>query len=147
MSDNRIIVDGNMSVEEARKQNQLLEDADKVRKAGLYNQTVGGRDILSASPSQLDKGKYRHDYDPNSKRNFDEKIFMFPESYNALRKELHDNWPNLWALVGWRMAHRAEEFVEYMNDALDLAVVFDTEAVDFICTTYLNALKKKRGAA
>lgn len=131
-------------IAETIRANQLLEDADKVRKAGLYNTTVDGRDIRSASPTELDQGKYKHSLDGKVK-NFDEKIFMFPESYNALRKELVENWPNLWALVGWRMAHRAEEFVEYMNDALDVAVVFDTEAVDFICSTYLSLLRKKRG--
>lgn len=125
--------------------NQILEDADKVRKAGLYNTTVDGAPIIAADPTQLDKGVYKHDYQPERKLNFDQKIYMFPESYNALRKELVQYWPNLWAVVSWRMAHRAEEFVEEMNKALDLAVVFDTEAVDFISQTFLTALRKKRG--
>lgn len=132
-------------IEESIRANQILEDADKIRKAGLYNTTVSGAPILSADPSQVDKGIYKHKWEPNKVKNFDEKIFMFPESYNELRKELHNHWPELWAIVSWRMAHRAEEFVEQMNAALDLAVVFDTEAVDFISTTFLNALRKKRG--
>jgi hypothetical protein len=138
------MTDKKLAIEESIRANQILEDADKVRKAGLYNTTVDGKDIRSAGPGQLDSGIYKHSLDGKEK-NFDQKIFMFPESYNQLRKELVENWPNLWALVAWRMANRAEEFVEIMNDALDVAVVFDTEAVDFICSTYLSLLRKKRG--
>lgn len=132
--------------------NKLLEDADKVRKAGLYNQTLGGQDIRSASPSELDKGKYKHSFDAKNpatakNKNFDEKLYLFPESYNALRRELVEYWPHLWELVGYRMAHLPEEFCEHMNSALDTAVVFDTEAVDFICSTYLSLLRKKRGVS
>lgn len=141
------MTDKKQAIEASIAANQLLEDADKVRKAGLYNTTVGGQNIRSAAPTELDKGKYKHSWDPvaAAKKNFDEKIYMFPDSYNALRSELNDHWPTLWAGVQWRMAYKAEEFVEVMNDALDIAVVFDTEAVDFICKTYLKALQAKRG--
>jgi hypothetical protein len=74
-----------------------------------------------------------------------DKVYMFPESYTALRRELSEHWPNLWALVAWRMAFKAEEFMEYMNEALDLRLQFDTQKVDAICKIYLDALRKKRG--
>lgn len=74
-----------------------------------------------------------------------EKIYLFPESYNALRRELHEHWPTLWQLVGWTMAHQAEAFVEIMNDALDLKLQLDGNKVGATCHTYLNALRKKRG--
>lgn len=141
------MTDTKQQIADTIRANELLEAADKVAKAGLYNTTVGGQPILSASPTELDKGKYKHSWDPvaAAKKNFDEKIYMFPDSYNALRTELVENWDELWALVQWRMAYRAEEFVELMNAACDLAVVFDTEAVDFICKTYLRRLQEMRG--
>lgn len=90
-------------------------------------------------------GIHYNDVDLESKKNFDQKIYMFPESFNALRRELFENWPTLWALVGWRMAHRAEEFCDFMNGALDLNLVVNSQTVDYICKQYLNALRKKRG--
>lgn len=98
---------------------------------------------LATNPNGKDE--QQHSFDPNSKKNFDQKIYMFPESYNALRKELMENWPNLWAIVSWRMAYRAEEFIECMNEALDLQIAFDTTNVAWICDQYLTALRKKRG--
>lgn len=130
-------------LEAAAKLNQILEEVDKVKKAGLYNTTVDGRPIITGGESDRDSGIYRHSLDGKAK-NFDQKIYMFPESYNQLRKELHDYWPALWAVVQWSLAHRAEEFVEIMNEALGLAVVFDTEKVDFISTTFLNRLIEMR---
>src|SRR3990172_4847234 len=44
-----------------------------------------------------------------------DKIYMFPESYNALRRELHDNWPNLWNIVSYAMAFDAITFIELMD--------------------------------
>jgi hypothetical protein len=108
---------------------------------------------LAPSP-QFDPGtkdSQVHDFDPKNitieqkQRNFDQKIYMFPDSFNALRAEIHDHWPTLWALVSWRMANNAPEFVDVMNDALDLNVIFDTEQVGAICDTFLTALRKKRG--
>ncbi len=78
-------------------------------------------------------------------KNFDQKIYMFPESYNELRKELVTYWPELWKLVGWPMCYAANLFVGIMNDALDLNVVLDSSKVDAICEEFLQALWKKRG--
>ena len=97
--------------------------------------------------AQVRKGLHHHDMESKaaSAKNFDEKIYMFPESFNALRSELVTNWPNLWALVGWPMAFSAGLFIERMNEALDLTVQLDSGKVDAICTEYLQALWKKRG--
>lgn len=94
-----------------------------------------------------EKGLQHHDMESrrSSDKNFDEKIYMFPESYNMLRQELYEHWPNLWRVVGWPMAFAANVFVENMNEALDLRVVLDSSKVDAICTEYLQALWKKRG--
>lgn len=98
-----------------------------------------------------EKGLHYHDLqgtDPTQwgrTKNFDQKIYLFPESYNQLRKELYENWPTLWKLVGWPMAFAANVFVETMNEALDLRVILDSDRVDAICTEYLQALRKKRG--
>lgn len=100
---------------------------------------------------RTDKEKGLHHHDMESKaehtKNFDQKIYMFPESFNELRKELSTHWPTLWSHVSWPMAFAANIFVEEMNKALDLTVVLDSDRVDAICTEYLQALWAKRGVA
>jgi hypothetical protein len=82
----------------------------------------------------------------NKQQNFDQGIYMFPPAYNALRRELYENWQDtLWPMVAWRMAHRAEEFTEYMNAATGLALAVDSDCVDWTCEQYLIRLKKMRG--
>lgn len=82
---------------------------------------------------------------------FDQKIFMFPESYNELRKELHDHWPSLWNKVQWSMAFDAELFVELMNRNLDgvykVALVTSERELEIshICSTFLKELRRRRG--
>lgn len=96
--------------------------------------------------TDAEKGLHQHDMDSKAAdKNFDQKIYMFPESYNELRRELVAHWPELWKLVGWPMAYAAGLFIERMNDALDLYVQMDSHRVDAICTEYLQALRKKRG--
>lgn len=74
-----------------------------------------------------------------------EKVYMFPESFNALRRELYENWPNLWLAVGYFMAMDASRFIELMDAALDTKTTFDTAKVDAISKKYLNLLRAKRG--
>jgi hypothetical protein len=102
-------------------------------------------DAFVPQKTDLASDATQHDITGSDKKNFDQKIYMFPESYNALRREIFENWPNLWVAVSWAMANRAEYFVEQMNDALDLKLQFDTGKVASICHTYLNALRNKRG--
>jgi hypothetical protein len=143
------MIDKKQQIADTIAANEALEAADKVAKSGLYSKTTSGMDIRSASPTELDSGLYKHGFEGKAaeKKNFDEKIFMFPESYNALRRELSTFWPTLWQQVQWKMANRAEEFVEDMNAACDVAVVFDTSAVDFISKTYLARLRTMRGVS
>ena len=74
-----------------------------------------------------------------------EKVYMMPESYNALRRELNENWPTLFAQVGWCMAFDAVTFIEMMDGALDTKTTFDNDKVTAICHKYLNLLRNKRG--
>lgn len=106
---------------------------------------------INASPSlqnpdgQDAKGT-EHDLSvPESRKSFDQKIYLMPESFNALRRELMEEWPELWALVSYRMAYRAEEFVELMNEGLQMNQRFDTHNVNNICKAYLNKLRNNRG--
>lgn len=101
-------------------------------------------------------------------KNFDQKIFWFPESYNHLRSELETHWnprktgqvphhllaPQIrWTdwQCGWAMAFDAENFVEYMNRGLDgvfrVSVVThdDQLRIDHICSVFLKELRKRRG--
>lgn len=96
--------------------------------------------------SDKEKGLHHHDMNESgASKNFDQKVYYFPESYNQLRSELYHYYPALWQVVGWPMAYAANIFVEQMNQALDLTVVLDSDRVDAICTEYLAALRKKRG--
>ena len=81
------------------------------------------------------------------KANFDQKVYMFPESYNALRTELDTNWPTLFAQVGHAMAFDAITFIEMMDAALDTRTTFDSAKVDAISKKYLNLLRNKRGVS
>lgn len=77
--------------------------------------------------------------------NFDEKIYMLPESFNALRRELYDNWPALFEFVGHAMAFDAPRFLQLMDSALDTKTTFDSAKVDGISKKYLDLLRAKRG--
>lgn len=78
--------------------------------------------------------------------NFDQEVYMFPPAYNALRKEIYENWQDtIWPMVAWRMAFRAEEFTEYMNAITGLALAVDSDCVDWTCEQYLRRLKQMRG--
>lgn len=92
--------------------------------------------------------KIQHSLLPPSKEkqtHVSEKYYFFPDSYIALRKELSEYWPTLWQHVQWCMAYRAEEFIERMNEALDMNIIFDTAKVSWTCEQYLTALRQKRG--
>lgn len=107
--------------------------------------------VASTADQRTDKekGLHHHDMDTTANtKNFDSKIYMFPESYNALRRELFENWQlDIWPYVSWSMAFAANIFVERMNEVLDLRVVLDSDKVDAICVEYLNALRAKRGVS
>lgn len=75
----------------------------------------------------------------------EDKVYYFPESYNALRVYLHDAFPNLWQVVGHAMAFDAVKFIEMMDAALDMKTTFDSAKVGAICHRYLNALRAKKG--
>ena len=78
---------------------------------------------------------------------------MFPESFNALRRELYEHWPTFFMKVnpdtGTSLAHdmanNAAQFVGTMNGALDLSVQMDSDNIDGICKTFLDELRQLRG--
>ena len=95
----------------------------------------------NAAPLDKDTGDKRNN--PND--HILEKTYWFPESYNALRIELFQNWPNLWQAVGYVMAYDGPVFCELMDAALDTKTTFDTATVGGICAKYLDLLRNKRG--
>ena len=108
------------------------------------------------SPDRALAAPHQHNYvsDADSKRkNFDQKKYLFPESFNALRRELEANWPILFNEINpdtgtalcYDMVFNAPQFIGTLNGALDLTVQFDTGNIDNICKTFLNALRVKRG--
>lgn len=125
-------------------------DLEKVRAILAASQsTVLGR-IKHCPEDQTDKarGCSNHNMEVGNKHlNFDQKIYWFPPHFNLLRQELFENWKTLWALVGWAMAFRAEMFIEYMNDALDMGLALDSDSVDWTCEQYLIELRRRRFAA
>ena len=99
------------------------------------------REAIRYNNAPLDKDRVEN----KPTDNIDQKVYWFPESYNALRIELYENWPELWKLVGWPMAFDAVKFCEFMDAALDTKTTFDTHTVDGICKKYLDLLRAKRG--
>ena len=109
----------------------------------------------AGSDKALDNNQ-QHNYtgdDAAKKKNFDQKIYLFPESFNALRRELYEHWPTFFMQVNpetrtslaYDMANNAPQFVGVMNEALDLAVQMDSDNIDAICKEFLDALRGKRG--
>jgi hypothetical protein len=113
-----------------------------------HDESVAGSDKSLAT-------QHQHDYDPAAaaKKNFDQKIYLLPPSFNALRQELHENWRTLFygyndvfkTTAAWAMAFDAAAFIAMMNLALDMQEQLDTDNVDAICHAFLNALRNKRG--
>ena len=101
------------------------------------------QDYSSTIPIDNEPGRMNKPARPGA--NFDEKVYLFPESFNALRRELHDYWPNLWQQVGFVMAFDAVVFIELMDAALDTKTTFDSDKVDGICKKYIDLLRNKRG--
>jgi hypothetical protein len=84
---------------------------------------------------------------------FSQKIYMFPESFNALRAELEGNWRpwfhnfnyDMGMSPAYAMVFDAPKFVGMCNGETDEVVQFDSDNVEGMCKTFLNAFRKKRG--
>jgi hypothetical protein len=74
-----------------------------------------------------------------------EKVYLFPESYNYLRKMLYEEFPMLFQIVGHAMAFDAPRFIELMDAALDTKTTFDSDKVDSTCKKYIDLLRAKIG--
>lgn len=101
------------------------------------------KDYSSHLPEDSEPGRMNKPAPANA--HISEKVYYFPESFNALRVEMHDHWPTLWKTVQWFMAFDAVTFIEIMDGACDCRTTFDTAKVDAICARYLDLLRKKRG--
>jgi len=100
----------------------------------------------------------RHSVDLSAlapKKNFDQKIYLFPEEFNALRRELEQYWPAFFTSVNpefgyspaWAMVHNGPQFIGLMNGALDMDLQLDTENIAGICKAYLNKMRAMRGVS
>ncbi len=87
--------------------------------------------------------------DLNTKKHISESIYWCSEEFNALRKELHDNWQDTyWARHGWKMAFQSTMFVVDMCEELKIPFMgFDSGQEATICLRFLNELRKKRGVS
>jgi hypothetical protein len=89
----------------------------------------------------------------DSKAHISQKIYYFPESFNALRRELEENYPNFFNSVNpevgmspaYAMVFDAPKFVGMCNGATDGVVQFDSHNVDGICKEFLNKFRAMRG--
>lgn len=89
------------------------------------------------------------------KKNLDQKIYLFPEEFNALRRELEENWPTFFTSVNpefgfspaWAMVHNGPQFIGLMNGALDTDVQLDTENIAGTCKIFLNKFRAMRGVS
>jgi hypothetical protein len=127
-----IQVTGDKEAEFAKK---LQLEADRQLAEIKPQEVLAGQDSVTTSISE------------NPHKAFLDKIYMFPPSYNALRKELHEHWPEIWPLVAYHMAHNGPMFVQLMNEGTGLKVQFDSNKVEAICLRYLNFMRNKRGVS
>jgi hypothetical protein len=137
--------------------NRMQEEEERLNeRATKLDQAQHGDDVSGSDVSL--PSHQRHDYSSDSiskKKEFSDKVYLFPESFNALRRELNDQWPALFNTVNpisgrslaWCMVFDAPEFIAGLNGALDMMVQYDTEDVDGICKQFLDALRQKRGVS
>lgn len=85
----------------------------------------------------------------NKHKHFSEKLFIFPESFHALRIELQTNYPNLWNTpIQYLMWADQAMFIEEMTKALDLVLVdFDSANLEGVCKRFLDELRERRGVS
>lgn len=129
------------------------EEETLVRQARLANsapdQNRAGSDFL------LPAHQRNAPVTQEKQKEFNQKIYLFPESFNALRRELEDNWrewftaiqPEFGMSPAYAMVFNAPQFVGMCNGATDEVVQFDSDAVEATCKTFLNAFRKKRGVS
>ncbi len=96
------------------------------------------------------------DLKSDATRHISQQVYMVSEEFNALRKELYDNWraepasfagangQALWYYSGL-MATNPQAFVEIMSMELGEPIQFDSHNEAGICLQILNGLRKKRG--
>lgn len=114
------------------------------------NEEVANRqDVKVLAPTAFDKSSLGAlaEQQPEKAKHFSDKIYMFPESYTALRLELMNHWPEIWPHVAWHMAHNGPDFVSIMNAGFQMNVQFDSNKVDATCIAFLNKLREIRGVS
>lgn len=86
---------------------------------------------------------------------FDKKVYFFPEEFNALRRELQENYKEFFETINpltgtspaYCMVFDAPQFIGYCNGVTGLAQQFDAGNVAGICKNFLNAFRKMRGVS
>lgn len=72
-------------------------------------------------------------------------LILFPDSFNALRKELYENWrESIWPRVSYAMVWDKQVFMDVMNEVTG-CLCPDILDLDTMSKTYLDALRMKRG--
>lgn len=132
------------------------EEEQLNERAQILDSAQHGQEV-SGSDRSLPANR-RHEYggdDASKNKEFSQKIYLLPDSFNALRSELDNYWPTLFNSVdpttgvslAWCMAFKAEDFIAIMNSTFNTLVQYDTENVDGICKEFLNVLREKRGVS
>lgn len=148
-----IITDPTKGVEKSIKEDEeIFRQRQRTLERTAPNMDAPGKDNYVLPPNQ------RHTFTTEGAaklKNFDQKIYLFPPSYNALREELETWYPTFFTTVNpevgcspaWAMVYDAAQFIGLCNGAFDLAIQMDSENVDGICKEILNAARKLRGVA
>lgn len=150
MSDDRHRVRPNTTPLERVLQSEQDRINERQRILGGQNDgsTAGGDIIL---PPHM-----RHTYTGEGdakKKNFDQKIYLFPQSFNALRRFMEENYPVFFNTVNpdtgvstaYCMVNDAPQFIGLMNGAFDLAEQMDSDDIEGICKRFLDAARIKKG--
>ncbi len=135
--------------------NKKLEQAFRDEEDRLQ-QRVKELDSTAPDPTrpggdkQLGDGFYNKESKPND--HVSQKVYYFPPSYNALRKELETWWKDFFEGINplsgtspaYCMVFDAPQFIGYMNGFTGLSLQLDGDNVEWTCKQYLNALRKMR---
>lgn len=158
---NKQVVDANMQqmldrqneTERKRMLKALREDMEAFNERKAKLDATAPDETSAGGDKKLADNQQHKPVEANA--HISKKVYMFPEEYNALRRELEENYPTFFTSVnphtGVSPAHAmvfdAPAFIGMCNGVLDLTVQFDTENVAGICKEFLNGFRKLRGVS
>lgn len=136
------------------QQSMKVDEEESAHRAGRLAKSHTDN-MQGAGPDASALPAHQRDAAAPANAHISEKFYFFPESFNALRRELEENWQNFFHLVNpeigmspaYAMVFDAPKFVGMCNGATDSVVQFDSQNIDGICKEFLNKFRAMRGVS